>query len=169
MDTLEALLTRRSIRRYSGRRIDDEIVDKIIRAGMYAPSAVNKQPWHFIKFRDEKIRSAIMDVHPSSAMLARADCCILVCYDETLQHDEGYGPVDCSASTQNILLAAHALGLGGCWVGIYPRQNRMEAMQRIFGLPDHVKAFAIVALGYPDEKKAMPERYRPERIHNEKW
>jgi nitroreductase len=102
-------------------------------------------------------------------MLAEAQTAILVCYDVNLQHDEGYGPVDCSNATQNMLLAAHALGLGACWVGIYPRIKRMEALHSIFELPLNVKAFSVIALGYPAEKKPMAERYKPERIHFEKW
>ena len=108
MDVLEAIFTRRSIRRYSDERIDDVIVDKILHAAMYAPSAVNKQPWHFIVFEDKTTKDAIMKFHQNAGMLKEAQKCILVCYDEKLQHDEGYGIIDCSAATQNILLAAHA-------------------------------------------------------------
>jgi nitroreductase len=169
MDLFDAILTRRSIRKYTSQKIDQDLVDKIIKAGMYAPSAVNKQPWHFIVFTDRKSMKEIMNVHQSSAMLAEAQTAILICYDENLQHDDGYGAVDCSNATQNMLLAAHALGIGACWIGIYPRQNRMEALHTIFGLPQHVKAFAVIALGYPDEKKQVAQRYKPERIHFEKW
>jgi nitroreductase len=169
MEALEAIFTRRSIRRYSDRPIDKEIVDKIIYAGMYAPSAVNKQPWHFIVFNDPFTRKAIMEAHQSATMLRETAACILVCYDERLQHDEGYGPVDCSAATQNMLLAAHALGIGACWVGIYPRQSRMTALKKIFGLPDKIIPFAIVAMGYPAEVKSTPDRIRRDRIHIEKW
>jgi nitroreductase len=169
MELFDTILTRRSIRRYTTEKIENDLVNKIIKAGMYAPSAVNKQPWHFIVFEDKKSMNDIMEVHQSSAMLAEAQIAILVCYDEKLQHDEGYGAVDCSNATQNMLLAAHALGLGACWVGIYPRVNRMEALHSIFRLPPNVKAFSVIALGYPAEQKNMPERYKPERIHFEKW
>lgn len=169
MELFEALFTRRSIRRYSDRKIDQEIVDKIIHAGMYAPSAVNKQPWHFIVFKDSRSCEAITEVHPSSQMLKGAQTCILICFDESLQHDEGYGVIDCSAATQNMLLAAHAQGLGACWVGIYPRENRIEALKEIFGLPTGVIPFTVIALGYPDEQKEKPERIKPERIHQERW
>jgi nitroreductase len=169
MELFDTILTRRSIRKYTSQKIKPDLVDKIIKAGMYAPSAVNKQPWHFIVFEDRKTMQEIMNVHQSSAMLAEAQTAILVCYDEHMQHDEGYGAVDCSNATQNMLLAAHALGLGACWVGIYPRLKRMEALHSIFGLPQHVKAFAVIALGYPAEKKNMAERFKPERVRFEKW
>jgi nitroreductase len=169
MELFDAILTRRSIRKYTSDKIEPDLVDKIIKAGMYAPSAVNKQPWHFIVFSDKKLMTEIMKIHQSAAMLAEAQTAILVCYDENLQHDKGYGAVDCSNATQNMLLAAHALGLGACWVGIYPRANRMEALHAIFDLPAQVKAFAVIALGHPAEKKSMADRYKPERIHFEKW
>jgi len=169
MELFDAILMRRSIRKFTSQKIEPDLVDKIIKAGMYAPSAVNKQPWHFIVFFDRKTMTEIMNVHQSSTMLAEAQTAILVCYDVNLQHDEGYGPVDCSNATQNMLLAAHALGLGACWVGIYPRIKRMEALHSIFELPLNVKAFSVIALGYPAEKKPMAERYKPERIHFEKW
>ena len=126
---------------------------------MYAPSAVNKQPWHFIVFRDKETIKKIVEVHPNASMLSRASAAILVCWDETLQHDAGYGPVDCSAATQNILLAAHNLGLGSVWAGVYPRQQRMEDLAKIFNLPSHIKAFSIISLGFPAEKKPMPDRF----------
>lgn len=169
MEAMEAILHRRSIRKYTSEKISDDQIELLLKAAMYAPSAVNKQPWHFIVFRDARTKAQIMDFHKSAAMLAGADVCILICYDEKLQHDDGYGVVDCSAATQNILLAAHAMGLGAVWVGIYPRQNRIEAAHKLFRLPDHIKPFAIVSLGYPAEQKPFPERFNKERIHYEKW
>jgi len=169
MELFDAILNRRSIRKFSPEKIHPEIVNKIIRAGMYAPSAVNKQPWHFIIFEDKKTIQSIIEIHQSSVMLAESSKAILICFDETLQHDEGYGPIDCSNATLNMLLAAHGLGLGACWVGIYPRHNRMEALHKIFDLPKTIKAFSVIALGYPAENKEVPERFKPERIHYEKW
>jgi nitroreductase len=169
MELFEAIYTRRSIRSYSTEKIGKEKVDKIIRAGMYAPSAVNKQPWHFIVFDDIASRRAIMEVHKSASMLAEAQKVILICFDENLQHDDGYGVIDCSVATQNMLLAAHALGLGACWVGIYPRKNRMDAVHHIFNLPGQIIPFSIISLGYPDEKKETPDRFKQDRIHIGKW
>jgi len=169
MEAMEAILTRRSIRKYSGKSVSGEQVELLLKAAMYAPSAVNKQPWHFLVFRDEEIKKNIVAFHPNASMLLAADTGILVCYDENLQHDAGYGPVDCSAATQNILLAAHAAGLGAVWVGIYPRQNRIESIHKMFSLPPEIKPFSIVSLGYPDEKKSFPERFNRARIHHEKW
>jgi nitroreductase len=169
MDLFETIFTRRSIRRYSNQQIEKEKVDKILRAGMYAPSAVNKQPWHFIVFKDTASKYKIMEVNKNSSMLTEAETAILICFDERLQHDDGYGVIDCSSATQNMLLAAHALGLGACWIGIYPRKNRVEALTKIFDVPGHIVPFAVIALGYPLEKKETGERFKPERIHYERW
>lgn len=169
MDTIEAILSRRSIRKYTSAKVTDEQINILLKAAMYAPSAVNKQPWHFVVFRNSNSIKQILEAHPNASMLAGASAAILVCYDEHLQHDAGYGPVDCAASMQNMLLAAHDLGLGAVWVGLYPRANRMEAVQRIFSLPEYVKGFAIVSLGYPAESKTKPDRFNPARIHHEKW
>jgi nitroreductase len=169
MEAMEAIFARRSIRKYSGESISDEQVELLLKAAMYAPSAVNKQPWHFVVFRDAETKKNIVAFHPNASMLVGADTGILVCYDENLQHDAGYGPVDCGAATQNILLAAQASGLGAVWVGIYPRQNRIESIHKLFSLPSNIKPFSIVSLGYPGEKKSFPERFNRERIHYEKW
>jgi nitroreductase len=169
MELFEAIFNRRSIRKYTPKSIPDETIEKIIEAGMYAPSAVNKQPWHFIVFRNKVIIDNIIAIHPNSSMLKYADAGILICYDKLLQHDEGYGAVDCSAATQNMLLAAHGLGLGSCWVGIYPRQSRIEGLHNFFSLPEHVVPFAVISLGYTNEVKARPQRFIKNRIHYEKW
>jgi len=169
MDALHAIFTRRSIRKFTPDIINDDDLNIILKAGMYAPSAVNKQPWHFIVFRNTDTIKRIIEVHPNASPMLGANVCILVCYDEELQHDNGYGAVDCSAATQNMLLAAHAIGLGAVWLGIYPRQPRMEAISEIFRLPGHVKGFSIVALGYPDEKKPEPNRFNSGKVHDEQW
>ncbi|MBN1926276.1 MAG: nitroreductase family protein [Prolixibacteraceae bacterium] len=169
MDTIKAILSRRSIRKYTPAKVTDEQINMLLKAAMHAPSAVNKQPWHFVVFRNSNSIKQIIEAHPNASMLTGASAAILICYDEHLQHDAGYGPVDCAAATQNMLLAAHDLGLGAVWVGIYPRANRMEAVQRIFSLPEHVKGFAVVSLGYPAETKGDHDRFNPNRIHHEKW
>ena len=169
MDIFNAILNRRSIRKYSDKTIRDDQIEKLLKAAMYAPSAVNKQPWHFIIFREKNTIDKICEVHPNASMLHQADLGILICYDEKLQHDEGYGPVDCSAATQNLLLAAHGEGLGACWIGIYPRSKRIETLHKLFNLPEHLIPFSVVSLGYPAESKDIPERYKKDRIHHEKW
>jgi nitroreductase len=169
MDLFDALYNRRSIRKYSSEKVNDDMLKSIIKAGMYAPSAVDKQPWHFIIFRDKKIIQRITAIHPNASMLVGASAGILVCFDTQLQHDEGYGPVDCSAATQNMLLAAHGLGIGACWIGIFPRMNRVKSLSEIFNLPEHVLPFSVISLGFPDQEKGVPERYDESRIHFDRW
>jgi nitroreductase len=169
MDALDAIFNRRSIRQYKPGHISDENIRIILKAAMHAPSAVNKQPWHFIVFRSREIMENIISFHPNASMLQHADAAILICWDEQLQHDTGYGPIDCAAATQNILLASHSLGIGSVWVGLYPRQQRMDMVHKLFSLPENINPFAIVSLGYPGEKKLVPDRFNNERIHFENW
>jgi nitroreductase len=169
MDVIDAILTRRSIRKYTGQPVSDEQAEILLKAAMYAPSAVNRQPWHFIVFRNKAIAEKIVAFHSNAYMLKDASLGILVCFDEKLQHDKGYGELDCSAATQNILLAAHGIGLGAVWIGIFPRENRISSVKKLFNLPLNIIPFAFVAVGYPDEKKVNPLRFREDRIHREKW
>ena len=170
MDIYQAILTRRSIRKYSSQEISDEIIEKIIKAAMYAPSAVNKQPWHFIAVNDVKLFEKIMEVHPHAKMLREAKLAIIICGDTNLAHGEGiYWPVDCAAATENMLLAAHGLGLGAVWLGVYPREERISGIEKLFNLPANIKPFSIISLGYPAEKKEQTDRFNTDRIHYNKW
>ena len=116
MELYEGLLTRRSIRKYTGERIDEDKIRSMIKAGMFAPSANNRRPWHFIIVDDREKMKEIMSVHPYSLMLSEASHAIIVCGDEKLQNGPSYYILDCSAATQNILLAAHALGFDRAYI-----------------------------------------------------
>jgi nitroreductase len=111
----------------------------------------------------------IMEVHPHARMLQTASHAIVVCGDELLQHDDGYWMVDCGAATQNLLLAAHTMGLGACWVGLHPREERKRAFSKLLFLPSHVQPFALVALGYPDEQKKRPDRFHAGKVKYNGW
>ncbi|GAI87989.1 unnamed protein product, partial [marine sediment metagenome] len=97
-----------------------------------------------------------MEVHPYSKMLKEAGLAILVCGDERLQLSKGYWVVDCGAATQNLLLAAHGIGLGAVWLGVHPREKRKSGIRKIFHLPDHVQPFSLISIGYPAEDKPVP-------------
>ena len=163
------LFSRRSIRKYTDKTIPEEDIQTILRAAMYAPSAVNKQPWHFIVVSDSALFEKVTTIHRNASFLAGASHGILVCGDEQQQHDNGYYVADCGAATQNILLAAHMLGIGGCWIGIYPREKRSAMFSELFGLPGHIQPFAMVSLGYPAEEPQSGERFNPQKIHRERW
>jgi nitroreductase len=169
MNTIDVILTRRSIRKYEKKKISDEILHNLICAACSAPSAGNQQPWHFVILDDRKILNSIHTFHPSGMMLKEADKAILVCGDLDLEKFKGYWMIDCAASTENILLAAHSLGLGACWLGLYPRKGRVAGMRKLLRLPTHIVPFALISLGYPEETKAKEERYNTSRIHHNKW
>lgn len=167
MDALDALFTRRSIRKFTGAPVSDEDLTTILEAGMNAPSANNRQPWHFIVVSDREKLDAIMDVHPYSRMLAQAPLAIVVCGDTTVS--TSYWQQDCAAATENILLAARALGLGTCWLGVTPNEQRTPAIAELFGLPDHVQPLNVIALGHPAEDKGRVDRYDAAKVHKNGW
>jgi nitroreductase len=169
MDAFEVILTRRSIRKYKKQAIPEQIVQKLLQAACNAPSAGNQQPWHFVLLDDRKILNVIHTFHPSAKMLAEADKALLVCGDLNLEKFKGYWMIDCAAATENILLAAHSLGLGACWLGLYPREGRVAGMRKLLHLPSNIIPFALVSLGYPGEIKPKENRYNPSRIHHNKW
>jgi nitroreductase len=170
MDVIEAIATRRSIRRYKRQTpISDEMMHTLLDAGFSAPSAGNQQPWHFLVIDDHKLLTVIQTFHPSAKMLTEADKAILVCGDLNLEKFKGYWMIDCAAATENILLAAHGLGLGSCWLGIYPREGRVAGMKKLFHLPHHIIPLAVISLGYPAEEKPRETRYTKERVHHNTW
>ena len=169
MDGLQTILTRRSIRKYTGQPVPDEVVKHLLEAAMSAPSANNKQPWHFVVIRDRGILDAIPTFHPYSGMLKEAALAILVCGDTRSQTLEGYWVQDCSAATQNILIAINALGLGGVWLGIYPREERVEGVRKLVELADHVMPLSLISIGHPAEKLPPSNRYDASRVHHNKW
>jgi nitroreductase len=170
MELYQGLLTRRSLRKYTGDVIDDKSIEALVRAGMYAPSARNKRPWHFIIVDDRKIMEKIMKVHPYSAMLAWASHAIVVCGDEKLHNGPGYYLLDCSAATQNILLAAHSFGFGAVWLGVEPKPDRIKAISEIFGLPQHIHPVSIISVGIPHQPvEKIPNRFEPEKIRRNIW
>ena len=169
MQTLEAIYTRRSIREYTDAKVPDEIIIEIIKAAMYAPSARNYQPWHFVVITDREILHKIPTVHPYAEMLYKAPLAILVCGDLVLENNEKYIAVDCSAATQNLLLAAHDFGLGAVWLGLYPRTDRMAGLSKTSKLPENIIPVSLVSVGYPAEEKPEENRFQESRIHRNLW
>ena len=166
---IDAILKRRSIRKYSGKSVNKSDINILLTAAMYAPSARNEQPWHFIVIDDRDLLDQISKVHPYASMLSGASVAILVCGDENLELSKAYWPVDCAAATQNILLAAHALELGAVWLGVYPRQERQSSIRKIFKLPSHIHPFSLISIGYPAEEKGIPDRFKEDRIRWNEW
>lgn len=170
MELYEGLLSRRSIRKYTGERIQNDKILAMIKAGMYAPSANNKRPWHFIIIDDREIMKKIMDAHPYAAMLAEASHAIAVCGDDTLQNGVDYFKLDCSNASQNILLAAHSMGLGAVWLAVEPRRERIDAIVRILGLPANIHPVSIISVGVPVAIPTnLPDRFEEAKIKRNKW
>jgi len=170
MNAQEVLYSRRSIRNYSTEPVSDLALQEILEAAMSAPSAGNQQPWHFVMIDDRKLLDQVPDIHPHALMCREAPVAVLVCGDPTLEKHQGYWVQDCAAATENLLLSIHALGLGGVWVGVYPREERITRLRKLLNIPEHVFPFALVPIGHPAEQKpARPDRYNKARIHKNTW
>lgn len=169
MDAMDAIFCRRSIRKYTPQPVPDSVVTELLRAAMAAPSASNQQPWQFVVITDRALLDKIPTVHAHAQMCKDAPLAILVCMDSHLEKHEGMGVQDLSASSENVLIAACALGLGAVWLGVYPREDRVSGLRSLLGLPEHVIPFSLIAIGYPGEQKPRAERYDPERVHLNRW
>jgi nitroreductase len=169
METLKAILTRRSIRKYNAQTIPEEYYEMLLKAAMHAPSARNRQPWHFIIIVDRQILNKLAEVSASWKMLETAAGAIVVCGDYNIEESESFIIQDCSAATQNILLAAHEAGLGSVWLGVHPREDRLLPLKEILDIPDHVIPVSMISLGSPDEERESPDRYNVGRIHQDRW
>ena len=165
METLQAIISRRSIRKFISKNIPDEYVLKMLEAAMFAPSARDTQPWHFVVINKRELLNKIPQIHPFADMCRQAPLAILVCGDNQIEKLEGYIALNCGAATQNILLCAHDLDLGAVWLGVYPRKERMEPIAKLFNLPENIIPISLVAIGYPAESKERPNRFKEERIH----
>jgi nitroreductase len=169
MEVLEAIRTRRSIRKFQNRPVPGELVRQMLEAAMFAPSARNAQPWQFVVIEDRQMLVSYGRKHPNAEMAAQAPLGILVCGDKELELSPGYWPVDCAAAVQNLLLAAHALGLGAVWTGVYPREDRMATLRQMCQLPEPVMPHSLILIGYPAESPTTPERFKPERVHRDRF
>ena len=169
MDAIEAILSRRSIRCYTPQPVPEAVIKQLLEAAMSAPSAGNEQPWQFVVITDRRTLDEIPGFHPYAEMVKEASVAILVCGDLRLEKYKDHWVQDCSAATQNLLLAAHANGLGAVWVGIYPTEDRILRMRKLLGLPRHVIPLCLVPLGHPAERAPRAERYDASRVHQNGW
>ena len=170
-DKFQFLLGRRSIREYASGDVSDAAVTQLLQAAMAAPSAVARDPWRFVVIRKKETLSAIAAALPNGGMLATAPLGIIVCGDLDVAHDRqlSYLLQDCSAAMENLLLGVHALGLGACWLGVHPREDRIRKIKAILQLPASVIPVAGVAIGHPGEEKEPRTRYHRDYVHWEQW
>lgn len=168
---LAHMFQRRSIRAYRDQPVAPEMVRELLEAAMAAPSAVAKDPWRFAVVTRRDLLSAIADVLPHGKMLARAPLGIVVCGSIEEAHDRqiSYLLQDTSAAIENLLLAAAALGLGACWLGVHPREDRIAGVRKTLKIPDGIIPVAAIAIGHPAEEKPPRTRYDESRVIRESW
>ena len=166
---MQAILTRRSVRRYTLEPVSAEDVEALLCAAMSAPSSGNGRPWHFIVINQRDILDQIATFHPSAAVLQAAGLAILVCGNEREEKNPGRWSLDCAAATENLLLAAHARGLGAVWLAVWPEPIRADKLVRLLGLPEGVHPLALVGVGHPAETPPPVDRFNPEHIHQNHW
>ena len=166
------ILTRVSVREFTGEKISDAQIDTLLRAAMSAPSAINKQPWAFIVVTDEAIIAQLGEALPYSRCSNHPAVAIIPCGDlsKAIEGDLGaFWINDVSAATQNILLAAHSMGLGAVWTGLHPDMKRATMVQQMLGLPEHIIPLCVVPVGVPAEEPEIKDKYKPENIHYNRW
>ena len=169
---IENIMTRVSVREFTGEKISDEQIDQLLRAAMAAPSAINRQPWAFFVVTDEALIAKLGEALPYSRCSNHPACAIIPCGDLSRAIEGEMGAFwinDVSAATENLLLAAHAMGLGAVWTGLHPDMNRATMVQQMLGLPEHIIPLCVVPVGVPAEQPAVKDKYKTENIHFNKW
>ena len=164
---LDNILTRTSVRDYTEQPVEPQKVEYLLRAGMAAPTAVNKQPWHFVVLDTRETIDRLAGANPRAGMLKRAPLAIVVCgnMQKALEgKGQEYWIQDCSAATENILLAAHALGLGAVWTGTYPMDDRVKATREALALPDHIVPLCTIVIGYPKGEQHPKDKWNTANV-----
>ncbi|MCP4405386.1 MAG: nitroreductase family protein [bacterium] len=161
---MDVILSRRSVRKFKADPVSDQDLEEILKAAMQAPSAINEQAWQFVVLQGD-VQNNVVAINNNSPKGAPVG--ILVCCDMQAEKAEGYSVQDCSAATQNILLAAHAKGLGSVWTTVLPKNT--SGVKKLLGLPEHVVPFAFMPIGYPEKMPSPAERYDEAKVHHNKW
>lgn len=164
---LDNIATRTSIRDYDGRPVEKEKIEKMLRAAMAAPTAMNRQPWHFVVVDQRATLDMLSEANPHAKMIKKAPLVIVVCGDMDKAIEGGgrdFWIQDASAATENLLLAAHAMGLGAVWTGAYPSEERCQAISKALSLPDNLVPLCMVVIGYPAEHPQPKDKWKEENI-----
>ena len=168
---LENIHNRKSVREYTSEPVSEEHIETMLRAAMAAPTAVNFQPWRFVVLNNKEDLNKLSEKLPYAKMLAQAPLAIVVC-GETLWMGGNENPFwsqDCSAATQNLLLAAEALGLGAVWTAAYPDEQRCAAIKEALGMPETVEPLCVIPIGHPAGENKPKDKWKPENIHYGRW
>lgn len=165
------ILGRRSVRNFTQEPISDTDVHAMLEAAMAAPSAMAADPWRFIILRSRTALASLAEILPHGKMLNEAALGIVVCGESACAHRQelSYLLQDCSAAVENLLLAAHLLGLGAVWLGVHPNEERVSGIRACFGVPQGILPIAAIALGHPAERPAPRTRYKAAAVHTERW
>ena len=169
---IKNIMTRVSVREFTGEKISEAQIDTLLRAAMAAPSAINKQPWAFIVITEEDVLAQLGEALPYSRCNNHPAVAIIPCGDLSKAipgEMANFWINDVSAATENLLLAAHAMGLGAVWTGLHPDMNRAKMVQEMLGLPEHIIPLCVVPVGVPDEQPEVKDKYKEENIHYNKW
>ncbi len=167
---IDCIMTRASVRSYTSEQVPDSMITTILRAGMAAPTAANQQPWHFVVVTEPSLKDSIAAAFEYTKMVQGCSFAVVVCGDmdrlfEGDMADGGFWVEDCSAASENMLLAAHAMGLGGVWCGIYPLRDREQRLRGILNLPFNLTPLNVMAFGYPAQTPAPKDKWAPEKVH----
>ncbi len=168
METIKAIMTRRSVRSWTNEPVTDEERKIILEAAMNAPSAADARPWHFVTIDDPEVINQFTELG-GTEMLSESTFMVMVCGEESKEIYPGFWPQDCACSAQNMQLAAHDIGLGCVWVAIYPLEERVQVCRKVLGVPESITPFALLAMGVPNEVLSPEERYENNRVHSNKW
>lgn len=167
---IDNIMTRTGIRAYQDKPVEDEKLELLLKAGMAAPSGLNTQSWGFVVVKKKELLQALADSLPNARMLANAPVAIVACGDMTTTPPiEGYWAQDVSAATENILLAAHGLGLGAVWTGVYLRPDRTRAVRNVLNMPEHLVPLSVIPIGYPAENPVPKDKWKPEKVYYDEW
>jgi nitroreductase len=170
---MSAIFTRRSVRSYLPKPVEDDKIERILRAGFQAPSAHNRQPWEFLVVTDKEDLKAIAGMSPWSTMAEKAPLVIACCADiergASDDPSQEWWVQDLAAATENILLQTEEEGLGAVWLGWYPDRDRIKVFSERFGLPSHIVPVSLVVLGYPAHPHKPSDRYDEKRVHRGRW
>lgn len=172
MELLEGIFSRRSVRKFAEKPLGPDQLETIIKAGMYAPSGHNYRPWRFITVEDKEMRMSLQEIGTWWKMLDNAAVAIVVCVDTSVAEDmpREFLVDSCAAATENMLLAAHGLGLGGVWLGLCENAPEADKVRALLNIPEHVHLTAIVAVGTPLEPaESNVNRFEPEKWRRESW
>jgi len=166
-DILDVMYARQSVREFADEAVSDEQIEAMLRAAMAAPSVQDLQPWHFVTVRQRKMLDRLAQVHKYATILEDAPLAVVVCGDTEIS--ERYWVEDTCVATQNVLLAATALGMGGVWISLYPKKKHQRYVRDLLDIPERIGVLCILALGRPAEKKIAKAKYNPKRVHQEEW